>query len=267
MSFSNWDTCPADVRAQIRAFLAETQQALAHELVGVYLHGSLAMGCFNPARSDLDLLVITRHPMPVLLKRAIAEQLLHRSRRPTPIEISYLTPAMLQPWHYPPLFDFHFSEAWRDLFDRDLASDGWRAWNATQRRDLDLAAHITVLRQRGRTLYGPPIPDVFPPVPHADYVASIMDDVASALDALVDDPVYGILNACRTLAYLRTAQVYSKDEGGAWGIEHLPEELRSCVQQARARYADGTHPAQFSRTALTQFQEWARQELHRLAPA
>ena len=28
------------------------------KLVGIYLHGSLAMGCFNPVKSDIDILIV-----------------------------------------------------------------------------------------------------------------------------------------------------------------------------------------------------------------
>jgi predicted nucleotidyltransferase len=28
------------------------------KLTGVYLHGSIAMGCFNPRKSDIDILVV-----------------------------------------------------------------------------------------------------------------------------------------------------------------------------------------------------------------
>ena len=28
------------------------------ELTGIYLHGSLAMGCFNPNKSDIDLIIV-----------------------------------------------------------------------------------------------------------------------------------------------------------------------------------------------------------------
>ena len=34
------------------------KEELGSHLVGVYLHGSLAMGCFNPEASDVDLLVV-----------------------------------------------------------------------------------------------------------------------------------------------------------------------------------------------------------------
>lgn len=39
-------------------FVSMCQRMMGKNLVGVYLHGSLAMGCFNPWESDLDLLVV-----------------------------------------------------------------------------------------------------------------------------------------------------------------------------------------------------------------
>ena len=37
---------------------AEIVKVLGTKLVGIYLHGSLAMGCFNFKSSDIDFLVI-----------------------------------------------------------------------------------------------------------------------------------------------------------------------------------------------------------------
>ncbi|MGG3622825.1 nucleotidyltransferase domain-containing protein [Bacillus gobiensis] len=36
------------------------QNHLQSNLAGIYLHGSLAMNCFNPIHSDIDLLVICK---------------------------------------------------------------------------------------------------------------------------------------------------------------------------------------------------------------
>ena len=38
-------------------FVEAAREAIGENLLGVYLHGSAAMGCFNPKSSDLDLLV------------------------------------------------------------------------------------------------------------------------------------------------------------------------------------------------------------------
>ena len=49
-------------QALLSKFTEETRNILGDELVGVYLHGSAAMGCFNPAKSDLDLLIVVKKP-------------------------------------------------------------------------------------------------------------------------------------------------------------------------------------------------------------
>jgi predicted nucleotidyltransferase len=52
---------------------------LEADLVGVYLHGSAATGCFNPDRSDIDLLVVVRQTLSPEQRRAVAQLLLNAS--------------------------------------------------------------------------------------------------------------------------------------------------------------------------------------------
>ena len=44
-------------RDLLERFTAMSRRIFGGNLLGVYLHGSLAMGCFNPKKSDLDLLL------------------------------------------------------------------------------------------------------------------------------------------------------------------------------------------------------------------
>jgi streptomycin 3"-adenylyltransferase len=232
--------------------VAGLRAALGAHLTGVYLHGSLAMGCFNPAHSDRDLLVVTHQGMNVATKRRMAGLLLQYSGAPTPIEISFLREADLRPWRHPAAYDFHFSEDGREKLQQALADETWRAWNDATPTDPDLAAHITVTRRRGLCLYGAPIAAVFPAVPPADYLASIVDDFHWGRERLVANPVYFILNACRILAYRRAGLVCSKDEGGAWGLPGLPEAHRALVDRALAAYR-GADPLPFDRAAVERF--------------
>ncbi len=231
-----WESAPQAVRDQIERFIEGIQQILGEGFVGAYLHGSLAMGCFNPASSDLDLLVVTETPLPLEAKREIIASLLNLSGRPAPIEVSFLARPHLAPWQYPTPFDLHYSEAWRAQYAQDLAGEGWRRWEGPTPRDPDLAAHITVLRARGVCLAGAPIAEVFPPVPREDYLASIAEDVGWGLERLAENPTYAILNMCRTLAYLREGRILSKAEGGEWALAHLAEGLRPPIEAALAIY-------------------------------
>src|SRR5262249_47261921 len=161
---------------------------LVDNLMGIYLHGSLAMGCFNPSRSDIDLLVVTRQGMMRETVREVARIALRVSLNPRPLEFSILRESYLHPWQYPTPFDFHFGEDWRDQTARALA-DETELWTSDPpQTDPDLAAHITITRACGICLVGKPIVVVFPDVPRADYVDSIMEDFEFARERIGDNP-------------------------------------------------------------------------------
>ena len=236
MSYYSWDTAPATVRRQVTGLVDELKRILSENLIGVYIHGSLAMGCFNPERSDLDLLVVTGQGMDLETKRTMVETLLSYSTAPNPIEISFVTEDALRNWSHPLPFDLHFSEDWRDRYNDDLAGNAWKQWNDHQNRDEDLAAHCTIIIHRGICLYGKPIAEVFPCIPAADYRDAITGDFtwAQAEGRLAANPVYFILNTCRILAYLQDGLILSKDEGGIWGLDNLPQEYQPLIAQALA---------------------------------
>jgi len=278
MTHYSWATCPDPVRTQVNNLVATLQQILGNNLVGIYLHGSLAMGCFNPQRSDIDLLVVTSVGMAVETKRDIAEYLLTCSLSPMPIEISFLVQRDIHPFRHPLPFDLHYSESWREKYTRALAGETWRTWNDETKLDNDLAAHLTITRARGICLYGliqymrgkrlrllvngKAIQNVFPKVPPAFYAASIVEDFDDANAQRQRMPIYFILNACRVLAYLREGHIYSKDEGGAWALRMLPVELHGVIGQALDIYRGKHAETPFDETSLTQFARYMERCIH-----
>jgi len=231
-----WDSCPASPRRQVGACLARWQALLNDALVGVYLHGSLAMGCWNPARSDIDLLVIVGEPMAVEAKRELVAGLLALSGQPHPVEISFLAQSDFRPWRYPTPYDLHYSEEWRERYAAALRDGSWRSWNDERGLDPDLAAHITVTRARGVRLYGPPAAEAFPPVPPSDYVNSLLADIAWAREMMPRHADYVLLNLCRIAAYLQEGGIRSKDEGGEWALAHVAPRWHDVIRWALARY-------------------------------
>ncbi len=237
-----WSDVSHPVRRQVDTLVERIAVRFNDALVGIYLHGSLAMGCFNPARSDIDLLVVLRRGMTRNERYWAAQMLLELSNQPRPIEISFLSSSQLHPWKFPTPYECHYSEAWRARFSEAL-SDGSRCeWGMPDQGDPDLAAHITVARARGVVLCGPPIAEAFPAVPPADYAASIRGDVDVTLDMMAGQPTYFILNLCRVYAYLREEQILSKAEGGRWALGVLPEVHQSIVQAALESYRGEAEP-------------------------
>ena len=45
----------------LNEFVEKSKEILGDNLVGIYLHGSSVMGCFNPKKSDLDLIIVVNY--------------------------------------------------------------------------------------------------------------------------------------------------------------------------------------------------------------
>ena len=52
---------------------ASYQNILADNLVGIYVHGSIAFGCFHPKKSDIDYIVVIRDPLSQETKRSLMD--------------------------------------------------------------------------------------------------------------------------------------------------------------------------------------------------
>ncbi len=49
---------PTTVQSLLNMLAIEYQQILSDKYIGLYVHGSLAMDCFNSEQSDIDFLVV-----------------------------------------------------------------------------------------------------------------------------------------------------------------------------------------------------------------
>ena len=214
---------------------------LGSHLTGIYVHGSIAFGCFSWARSDIDFIVVVDEPLAEATKLHLLAVLedLHDQAPPKGFEMSVVLEEHCRLFAYPTPYELHFSNGWRDPYLADPRS----LCDTNRKTDIDLAAHFTVINKVGIPLYGRPVAKVFGPVPHQDYLDSILADVAQARQDVLANPVYVILNLCRVLAYVKDRQVLSKAQGGHWGMTHLSEPGRSIVRQALAAYSG--EPADF----------------------
>ena len=220
------------------AFVKSAREILGENLAGVYLHGSAVMGCWNPEKSDLDLMTVVRSDMTDADKRALMDRVLELDEKGPAkgIEMSVVPLDACNPFVYPTPFFLHYSRMHTAWYRRD-PENYIRNMKGTDR---DLAAHFTVIRSRGRCLYGLPVEEAFGEVPEEAYVDSIWEDVAGAEEEIAENPMYLILNLTRVLAGLRGKQVLSKQEGGRWGLENLPEEYRPLIRAALDEYETGT---------------------------
>ena len=221
-------------------FVSRSWDILGDHLLGIYLHGSAVMGCFHPAVSDIDLIVLVRHTLPDAVKRAFMDMTveLNASAPAKGIEMSIVRSDFCRPFVYPTPFELHFSAAHLAWYLRD-PEDYVRRMNGT---DKDLAAHFTVLRARGVCLAGAPVREVFAEVPARDYLDALLYDVADAAEEIAGNPMYLTLNLARVLAWREEGLVLSKKEGGEWALRRLPAEYHPLLRNALREYAESADP-------------------------
>ncbi|MGZ3609318.1 MAG: aminoglycoside adenylyltransferase domain-containing protein [Ktedonobacteraceae bacterium] len=236
MAQYTWETCSKVIQSEVNTLQTEIQRLLDQNLIGIYLHGSLALGGFQPERSDIDVIVVTAQKIDLETKRRCIELLLRISRMPCPLDIRFLVQQDLFPFQHPLLCDLHYSETHRESYQQELRSGTWKDWNGKAQRDPDLAVHLMVLHRFEICLYGKPIGEALPPVPERDFRDAIIKDVQVAQGEPLYDPISYILNACRACAYLYDGAILSKDAGGVWGLAHLPEQFHPLIHQALALY-------------------------------
>ena len=213
----------------------ESKKILGENLIGIYLHGSMAMGCFNPDKSDIDLIIVIEDDMSDAQKLVLMEHivLLNRQAPRKGLEISVVKRKYCKPFVYPTPFELHFSPMHLKWF-QDAPQDYVEKMKG---EDIDLAAHFTIIREYGIVLWGEKIEEVFAPVPRKNYLASIYADIENATDVILEEPVYIILNLCRVLAFVKDGLYLSKEKGGRWGMEHLPSEYHPVIAQALQCYS------------------------------
>lgn len=256
---------PQNIHDLIEDFIEAFKEALGNNLVGIYLHGSLAMGCFNPESSDIDILIVIKQILSKDKKQELANLILDFIDRPPAngIEVSVVTLESMQHFQYPTPFELHYSHMYKNEF-----KNGKIEFSSIQ-TDPDLAAHIVVVRERGVVLYGKPIADVFSPVPNKYYLHSTIDDVETGLKKIkngqYDDqhaiPVYEVLNACRTLAFIDDSVIRSKREGGEWGMNHLPNRFRLVISESMKEYARKGSSKPIDVAILKKFGDYCRERI------
>ena len=223
------------VDEQLDRLVAGLEDIFGDVLIGVYLHGSKALGCFGP-RSDLDVIVAIRRASTSEEQRLLGAFLLELSQRrgqPMPphlIELDLVVAPDLHPWRYPTPLHFHYSESLREAFERGDPKP-WRVDEYT-----DFASSLTVLHAGGIVLAGEPVADVFPHVPVKDYRASIVVDRDWCHDNLERFPLHVVLSLPRIWATLATDEVHSKASAAEWALPRLPASLRPVLEHALAVY-------------------------------
>ncbi len=256
-----WETCSRVIQSEVRTLQTESQRLLGENLVSFYLHGSLALGGFNPTRSDINIVAVTRQRIDVEVKRTLVTLLLRISKMPCQIDIYYLAVQEIFPFQHPLPYDLHYNETLRERNQQDLRNGTWKHWNDSVYYEPDLTIFLTVLQHYGVCLYGEVPGQALPAVPEQEFRSALITNIQVAQQFPLHDPISFVLNACRVAAYLRDGTILSKDAGGVWGLATLPEQYHPLVQQLLALYRGERPGRPVGRVALTDFAAYVHETI------
>lgn len=176
-------------------------------LVGAYLHGSAALGGFQPGASDLDLLIVVNDRWQPDMCQGVV-RVLQESHGSSPgrgIEASVIRQEVAQAGGHRIDFEVHVGT---DPNDRKVVD------RVGHSGDPDLILHMAVCRQSAIAVFGPDPAAVFADVEPTLVVGQMIDELTWALAQ--GSEAYAVLNACRARFYLERRVFCSKLEGGRW---------------------------------------------------
>lgn len=218
----------------ISDFTDMSKELIGENLIGVYLHGSMAMNCFNPHKSDVDILIVIEHNITDMTKMAFMKRVVElNAQAPAKgLEISIVKRKYCKPFRYPTPFELHFSPMHLPWFKKEPEE----YVKKMKGKDKDLAAHVIIIKKYGIVLFGEKIETVFGEIAKKDYFESIWSDVENAKEDIVDNTMYITLTLCRVLAFLQENLYLSKRQGGEWGIKHVSDKYHPLILQALNSY-------------------------------
>lgn len=231
---------PRDVTALLDALLAGIRDTLGPQLVGAYLRGSLALGDFIPATSDVDVLVVTALPVGDGEFAALAALHAGLAGLPNPyasrLEIAYIDRAALR----------RFAPGRRHP---SLGQGESLAWS--EHRDNWIFERWTV-RERGVTLLGPEPQTLIDPIGGEELRTAARSRLRDWAD-WADEPdapefllpgshrAYVVETMCRALYAAARAELASKPRAVAWALAALPQPWPSLIERSGTWRADPAH--------------------------
>jgi streptomycin 3"-adenylyltransferase len=266
----SWPDCDEAVYNYITGFVDLLKEKLESRFMGVYLHGSLAMGSYFPPKSDMDFIMVSDNKLDAELAKSLNTSIAKYAEiclTVGSIECSVITLQTVRDIPEKMPYELHYNGAWHERILKDEVSYG------ADQFDSDIPAHLMCIKKRGICLYGMAINDVFGEVCWRNFLISVMDDFNWIVEGenICESPYYGVLNICRVMQiFIYGNEKYlSKYEGAVWGMDNLPDEHLPLIQQALEVYASNepidrreqkTGGVTWDKAALLSFRNYAREK-------
>jgi predicted nucleotidyltransferase len=220
-----------DVKQQLNECLDVLIHILGTDLLGIYLYGSFLVGGLQKY-SDIDLFVVTNRATTSKEKIELTTHLLQISgiymkSTKFPIEMTLVERMAINPWHYPPLFDFQYGEWLRPSFEMG----NFEPW--CDREMPDLALIITQVLLKSHTLLGEKPEQLLAPIPYSDFIKAMLHDLERLSAELEHDTRNVLLTYARIWSTLETNEIRSKPDAADWVIERLPKMYQPVMNRAK----------------------------------
>ncbi|MCC2646403.1 MAG: ant1 [Rickettsiaceae bacterium] len=221
-----------EIRQQIKNCIELLNIILGADLLGVYLYGSSLVGGLQKY-SDIDLFVVTNRATSLEEKTRFVSSLLQISgiymkSSKMPIEITIVEKGAINPWQYPPHFDFQYGEWLRT----DFENGNIEPWPNNEMPDLALI--VTQVLLKSQTLWGAKPEQLMEHVPYQDFMNSMLYDLNRLATDLKNDTRNVLLTYARIWSTLETDAIRSKPAAADWVINKLPNKYQNVMKRAKS---------------------------------
>lgn len=225
-------TYSPEMQQQLKDSVELLRTILGSDLLGVYLYGSSLVGGLQKY-SDIDLFAVTNRATTSEEKAKLIAKLLQISgiymkSSKLPLEVTLVDKRMINPWEYPPHFDFQYGDWLRETFEKGII-EPWKNYEMP-----DLAVIVTQVLLRSDTLWGLKPGQLLVEVPYRDFMKAMLHDVNRLAADLEHDTRNVLLTFARIWSTLKTDTIRSKPAAADWAINHLPEKHQSVMQRAKS---------------------------------
>lgn len=221
-----------NAKKQIHKCLNLVEEIFGEDLLGVYLYGSSILGGLQKY-SDIDLFVIanrsTRREEKAKLETALLKVSgVYMKSKELPIEMTIVERSEINPWHYPPQFDFQYGEWLRKQFEHGNIEP----WPTKEMPDLALL--VTQILLASTTLVGTNPDQLLCKVPYKDFITAMINALPNLMSDLDSDVRNVLLTLARIWSTVATDAIRSKPTAADWVIKHLPEKYFPVMERAKA---------------------------------
>jgi len=266
MNFENYKTISKETNEQIKNVCEIWSRHLEKDLLGIYIHGSMALNCFLEGVSDIDILIVSNSRITREKRLLIAKDIINIDQKPCSLEMSALWVDDLYLWKYPTPCQFHYSDYWTEHYLKLLNGEIKESFIIDEDfKDSDIACHIHLTNQCGICVYGKSIEEVFPKVPEEDFWKSISNEIED-YDFHAYNPKYfasNILILGRILSYKKENRILSKYEGGLWTLNYVPEKFRYIIDDALKVWYMGTEMLNYNKEDLENLRKYLIDEIRK----